>query len=543
VSGRTAAIAAVAASAAVSAAALVSANDARSQRYAAAPAAIDPVPMSASCQTEAAADVDLGAAWLLVRAANPARAAFERAVDRDPDCALGYWGQALARFDDAADGSTPIVAAVEATIARAAAVPARTAFERAAVAALGRLRAREAAPGVPAAWPARVAAYRDALCAGAAADRLVRLWCARALADTWTALPAPGLAPGVGTGVPALEHVVELARTQPLDVGAAVIVLEVAPDPQAPIVARALAAVAAANPPAPVPHALAARTAIRRGEWTIAVTAAERARAAGPEEPRAADALHAQIDALLQLGRRAEAYGLAHRALSASGASGATGGAPAETAARLYARVVLGDRRLDGRGLGDRAALPLDERTAGLWPVIFVAGLDAALRAWPGPDATLVARARAASTQLAALAPESPPSEIAWARTLIDAAIAASQDEHPELALRLVHAIDVERALAIADPTALPLLPARELGAELWLRTYRYDDARRDARALLDAQPQRISPFVVLARASARVKDTSAAAEAWRRVLELRATADADDTIRLEAQRALEPAR
>ena len=536
---RAAGIAAVAASAAMSAAVLTSAAGARPQRYAAAPAAIAPVPMSASCLPEAAADVDLGAAWLLVRAADPARAAFDRAVDRDPDCALGYWGQALARFDDAAAGSPPIVTTVEATIARAAAVPARTPFERAAVAALGRLRAREAAPGVPAAWPARVAAYRDALCAEAAADRVIRLWCARALADTWTSLPAPGLAPGVGADVPALEHVVELARTQPLDVGAAVIVLEVAPDPQAPIVTRALAAVAAANPPAPVPHALAARTAIRRGEWTTAVTAAERARAAGPEDPRAVDALHAQIDALLQLGRRAEAYAVAYRALSANGGSGASGGAPAETAARIYARVVLGDRRLDGRGLGDRAALPLDERTAALWPVVFVAGLDAALRAWPGPDATLVARARAASTQLEALAPEGRPSEIAWARTLIDAAIAASQDEHPELALRLVHAIDMERSLAAADPAALPLLPARELGAELWLRTYRYDDARRDARALLDAQPQRISPFVVLARASARVKDTTAAAEAWRRVLELRATADADDTLRVEAQRAL----
>jgi len=540
--GRAAAIAAVAASAAVSVD-LVFAADARPQRYAAAPAAIAPVPMSASCLPEAAADVDLGAAWLLVRAADPARAAFDRAVDRDPDCALGYWGQALARFDDAAAGSTPIVTVVEATIARAAAVPARTPFERAAVAALGRLRAREAAPGVPAAWPARVAAYRDGLCAEAAAERVVRLWCARALADTWTSLPAPGLVPGVGADVPALEHVVELARTQPLEVGAAVIVLEVAPNPQAPIVRRALEAIATANPPAPVPHALAARMAIRRGEWATAVTAAERARAAGPEDPRAVDALHAQLDALLQLGRRGEAYALAHRALSAGGASAAMGGAPADLAARLYARVILGDRRLDGRGLGDRAALPLDERTAALWPVVFVAGLDAALRAWPGPDPALVARARAASAQLESLAPEGRPSEIAWARTLIDAAVAASQDEHPELALRLVHAIDMERALAAADPAALPLLPARELGAELWLRTYRYDDARRDARALLDAQPQRISPFVVLARASARVKDTSAEAEAWRRVLELRATADADDTLRIEAQRALEPAR
>ena len=531
----------------VASAVSIAAAGAPRQRYAAAPAAIPPVPMSASCRPEAAADVDLGAAWLLVREPRHARAAFDRAVDHDPDCALGYWGQALARFDDAsgrsADAAPASIAAVEATIARAASVPARTTFERAAIAALGRLRAREAAPGVPAAWPARVSAYRDALCAEAAADRAVRLWCARALADTLTLLPAPGLAPGAGADVPALAHVVELARTQPLDVGMAVIVLEAAPDPQAPIVTRALAAIASANPPAPAPHVLAARMAIRRGEWTAAATAAERARVAGPADPRADDALHAQIDALLQLGRRAEAYAVAHRALSAGGANAAAGGPPAETAARLFARVVLGDRRLDGRGLGDRAALPLDERTAMLWPVVFVAGLDAALRAWPGPDATLVARAREASTLLGTMAPEGRPSEIAWARTLIDAAIAASQDEHPELALRLVHAIDMEKALAAADPASLPLLPARELGAELWLRTYRYDDARRDARALLDLQPQRISPFVVLARTAARVKDTSAAVDAWKKVLELRATADADDTLRVEAQRALAPAQ
>ena len=86
-------------------------------------------------------------------------------------------------------------------------------------------------------------------------------------------------------------------------------------------------------------------------------------------------------------------------------------------------------------------------------------------------------------------------------------------------------------------------MPTVELAAELWLRTYRYDDARRDARAALAAQPQRISPHVVLARAAARVPDVGAAADAWRRVVDLRATADAGDTIRLEAQRTLGQAK
>ncbi len=522
------------------------------QRYAQAAPAIAPVAMAASCRPEASAEVDVGAAWLLVREPDHARAAFERAVDHDPDCALGYWGQALARFGEAVE-SAAVVAAIEATIARARSVPARTAFERTAVDALVRLAGREAAPGVPAAWPARVAAYRDALCAAAAADRGAGLWCARALADTWMP-PVPGLAAAPDPGAAALAHIAELAREQSIAAGAALIVLEVAPDPGAPIVARALAAIAAANPPAAAPHAEAARVAWRRGEWAAAATAAERARAAGPADPRVAAALDAQIDALLQLGRRAEAYALAHRALSsgalgdglASGSRSGSGSGSESGAARLHARVAVGDRRIDGRGLGDRAALPLDERTAAEWPAVFVAGLDAALRAWPGPDAALVARARDAVARLDALAAnasaDARPTEMAWARTVIEAAIAASQDEHPEMALRFVHALDLERALAAADPRALPLVPSRELAAELWLRTYRYDYARREADALLEAQPNRISPYVVLARAAGRVQDAAAAGDAWRRVLDLRATADADDTIRLEAQRALRPA-
>jgi hypothetical protein len=514
---------------------------AAAQRYATAAPAITPVAMSASCRPEAAADVDLGAAWLLVRAPEIARGAFDRAVDADPDCALGYWGQAVARFDAAADGTAAAVAAIEATIARAASVPAQTAFERAAVAALVRLRAREAAPGIAAAWPARFAAYRDALCADTTPDRAIRLWCARALADSWTAgitasasIVAPGITPDATLRRAALERIADLSREAPLDVGAAVIVLEVAPDPGAPIVGRAIAAIAAGNPPAPAPHALAARIALRRGEWAAAVSAAERARGAGPDDPRAADALHVQIEALLQRGRRAEGYALAYRTLKGGRATdGSTAGA------RLFARVVLGDRRLDGRGLGDRTALPIDEPSAALWPVVFVAGLDAALRAWPGGDATLLGRARAATAALEAMAPGTRASEIAWARTLIDAAIAASQDEYPEAVLQVEHAIELERALAVADPELVPLMSARELAAELWLRTYRYEDARREARAVLEAQPQRLGPLVVIARASARLEDAAAATEAWRRVRDLRADADADDPIRVEAQRAL----
>ncbi len=97
----------------------------------------------------------------------------------------------------------------------------------------------------------------------------------------------------------------------------------------------------------------------------------------------------------------------------------------------------------------------------------------------------------------------------------------------------------MERALAAANPAVLPLLPARELGAELWLRTYRYDDARRDARALLDAQPRRISPFVVLA-APATASRTRAPPPTRGGACSSSAPPPTPTTrIRIEAQRAL----
>jgi hypothetical protein len=512
------------------------------QRYAAAPAGIAPVPMGATCRAEASADVDVGAAWLLAGEPEPARAAFERAVDLDPDCALGYWGQALAGFgaalaaspDDGTAASTAGGRAIEAAIGRALAVPARSPLEIAAGAALRALRDRVAAPGVPAAWPARIAAYRDALCAGAAADRLVRVWCARALADAVVSgdLTVPAAA--------ALAHVVELAREGPLDAGAAFIALQVAEDRTAPIVARAMDVIAGANPPAPRPHLAVAGAAADRGEWTAAAASAARAAATADDPEVRWPALDAELEALMQLGRRREAYARA----------GAAVRLPADArfedrqqAARAFARLVLADRRIDGRGLGDRGALSLGSRERQHWPAVFVEALDQALRAWPGGDAALLARARASLDTLETRAGEHGPNEADWAAAVVEAAMAASQDEHQQMAVFLTHAAGLEANPATRWLGRARLVPSRELAAELWLRTYRYEDATREALAVLKAQPGRVSPHVVLARAAERLNDRAGAAEHWRRVLELRAGADADDTLRLEAERALAAGR
>ena len=481
--------------------------------------------MAASCADGASPQVDAGAAWLLVAAPAPARAAFDRAADLDPDCALAHWGQALARFDEASEGSQEALAAVVMLARRAASVPAPRPFERDAIAALGRLAAREAAPGIPAAWPARHAAYRDALCSGQDLEPLRRRWCARALADA------------ARSGVPddaaarAIAHVEALGR---LDPGLALIVLDAASDARAAIVGQAIDAIAAANPPAPAPHARAAVAAVQRGDWRAAVAAAGRAR--GLDAAVHGEAADAELEALLQLGQRADAYRLAGRL---TGPPSEEGGAPARAAARAFARVVIADRRIDGRGLADLRALPLGERIPGAWAVVFAAGLDEALRAWPGGSRARLAAARTALAVLdTAPVPPDEIGELAWARAVLEAVIAASQDEHQQMALLFAHAAELEARLTSGPRARLPLVPVRELAAELWLRTYRYDDARRDARAVLEARPRRISPYVVLARTAARVQDREAARSAWATVIELRAAADANDSLRLEAERA-----
>ncbi len=104
-------------------------------------------------------------------------------------------------------------------------------------------------------------------------------------------------------------------RERALDVGEAVIVLEVAADPRAPIVSRAMAAIAQADPPAAWPHERAADMAIRRGDWTAAAAASAKAGAAAREASARARAVDAELEALMQLGRRREAYARAGDAM------------------------------------------------------------------------------------------------------------------------------------------------------------------------------------------------------------------------------------
>jgi hydroxypyruvate isomerase len=83
------------------------------------------------------------------------------------------------------------------------------------------------------------------------------------------------------------------------------------------------------------------------------------------------------------------------------------------------------------------------------------------------------------------------PAEIA--RYVLAAAADAAQDERDEMALFLEHAVALERTQLDAHQSAAPGMTAHEAAGELWLRVYRYEDAKRAyerARAVIGSTPR-----------------------------------------------------
>jgi hypothetical protein len=117
----------------------------------------------------------------------------------------------------------------------------------------------------------------------------------------------------------------------------------------------------------------------------------------------------------------------------------------------------------------------------------YLQGLVAARAAYAegGSEASL-APVREAISSLEKFAEGRPgPAEIA--RFLLQAAAAAAQSERDEMMLYLAHAEQMDALLRAAGQPAAPLMPAAQVGGELWLQVHRYDEARA---AFLEAAEQ-----------------------------------------------------
>ncbi len=124
-----------------------------------------------------------------------------------------------------------------------------------------------------------------------------------------------------------------------------------------------------------------------------------------------------------------------------------------------------------------------------------------------------------------------------YARAAITAAIAAAQDERPEMSAYLAHARGLSDRLALAGERAEWPLPIDELEGELWLEVDRFEEASEAYRRAVDASGG-AAALVGLARASDRLKDDRVACDAYRRVLET-----AGDPLATEARTYLERCR
>ena len=127
--------------------------------------------------------------------------------------------------------------------------------------------------------------------------------------------------------------------------------------------------------------------------------------------------------------------------------------------------------------------------------------------------------ARAAVQALAALASRSTwRVQNEYARAAITAAIAAAQDERPEMSVYLVHARSLSERLLLAGEHAEWPLPIDELEGELWLEVDRYTEARDAYQRAVETAPS-ASALTGLGRVHDRLDDHRAACDAFRRAL------------------------
>jgi hypothetical protein len=138
--------------------------------------------------------------------------------------------------------------------------------------------------------------------------------------------------------------------------------------------------------------------------------------------------------------------------------------------------------------------------------VLYLRGLVAARDAFGfGGSPESLALVRATITTLEARTPRSRQADIVV--NVLRAAAAAAQSEREEMALFLAQAIQIEMLQFAAREPGAPLVTAHEVAGDLWLRVFRYADARQAyLKALSEVGP---TPRVLLgiARAEARLKN------------------------------------
>ncbi|HUE87967.1 MAG TPA: hypothetical protein VMO26_17985 [Vicinamibacterales bacterium] len=205
---------------------------------------------------------------------------------------------------------------------------------------------------------------------------------------------------------------------------------------------------------------------------------------------------------------------------------------PAQIAANQQAQ----QRLLRGDDMGARAALgaSLAAGACGLLRIAMIAldgWSEARALAPAGGAAELLAPVQRTIDDLQAFRTTDEALEAEYAETAIRAAMAAAQDERPEMELLLTHARDLAERLQLRGRRAVWPRTFNLLAGELWFEVDRFEDARMAYERAVSGEPS-AAALVGLARAHARLGQLAAACSTYRRATDvaaaLRAAAAAD---------------
>ncbi|MEX1181836.1 MAG: hypothetical protein WEF86_01275 [Gemmatimonadota bacterium] len=461
-----------------------------------------------------------------------ASVAFSEIAASDPDCGMAHWGLAVTHMGNPMTRAAPTPAALElgqAATARAAALAGSESHrEQMYIAAVQAYYAGEGT------HLERMRAFEDALDALRrmhADDMEAAIFHARTVIAN--ASPDAG---GAETLVATAEQLQPLFARHPDHPGLAHYLIHAYDVPA--LAQRGVDAAKAYAAIAPdAPHALHMPSHIftRLGYWDESIETNIRSARAEPDSNAAVHPNDYLVYAYLQQGRDRDAHRVVERAVEA--ADRFYGGLVGYNSAAMPARYAL-----ERSAWQEAAALPVPTGA-----LLYVEAIPRFARAL---GAARSGRPEAARQEVAALAGLVTRlrngGEPEWAtRTEAQQLAASAWVEHAagrnEDALRLARrAAELEATVEKHPVTPGPLLPARELEADLLLELGRHAEAQRAYEQTLEREPRRARALYGAARAAELAGDTAAAARHFSELASLLERADAGREDAAAARRFLE---
>jgi tetratricopeptide (TPR) repeat protein len=483
-----------------------------------------------SCSQRVTNDFNRAVALLHSFEFRPAIAGFESVLERDPACAIAYWGIALSYWGNPFAGARSTAALEQglAAVTKGRATGTPSARERAYLDAAAALFVDH----TTASQRDRILAYERAMAAVVEQNpRDMEATIFHALAVNQTALPTDKTYAAQLKAAATLEP---LFAEHPDHPGLAHYIIHAYDHP--PLAARALAAARSYAAIAPsAPHALhmPSHTFTRVGSWQESVDTNRQSEESAVRQGVMTEALHAmdyQTYAYLQMAQDRAAREVLDRlpAVTARFDAAATAGGAAPPLAGFYALAAIPARYALERGAWQEAAglaVPANGTPFTIAIVHFARALGAARSGRPAAAADDIARLAALRDQLKTQdAYWSEQVDIQWRVATAWAAFAAGRRAEGIEALRAAAAL--EDATDKSAVTPGPLAPARESLGDMLLEAEDPAGALQAYEASIAKEPGRFRGAYGAARAAEASGNSVAARRYYDAVIELARDAD-----------------